>query len=157
MNTTTTKIAGEAMTDEQILELASDAFGIDYDRLDCRFTNFARALLASKPAVDAGACRAGFEQQRKVGINVDWFTWQIAWHDAIFTQVDCAASPAAPAQPCGDAEQADEAVTDAERYQWLKENRPVLLMTGFFGNGCINRTIGEVDAAIDAARAKASK
>lgn len=42
------------MTDEQIKELAVDAFGIDYDRLDARFTNFARALLsASKPAAKA--------------------------------------------------------------------------------------------------------
>lgn len=28
------------------------------------------------------AMREGFEQQRKAGINVDWFTWQIAWADA---------------------------------------------------------------------------
>jgi regulator of replication initiation timing len=40
---------------------------------------------------------------------------------------------------------------DAERYQWLRKNRGVLLLTGFFGNGCINRDIAEVDAAIDAA------
>ncbi|WP_250502790.1 hypothetical protein [Caballeronia sp. AZ7_KS35] len=32
--------------------------------------------------------REGFEQQRKAGMNVDWFTWQIAWHDALFTQCD---------------------------------------------------------------------
>lgn len=43
---------------------------------------------------------------------------------------------------------------DAKRYCWLRENRDVLLITGFFGNGCINRTIDEVDAAIDAAMLK---
>lgn len=40
--------------------------------------------------INPHACREGFEQQRKAGINVDWFTWQIAWHDAMFTQVDTA-------------------------------------------------------------------
>ena len=39
--------------------------------------------------------------------------------------------------------------TDAARYRWLREHREVLLLTGFFGNGCINRTIDEVDTAID--------
>jgi hypothetical protein len=38
--------------------------------------------------INPHACREGFEQQREAGINVDWFTWQIAWHDAMFTQVD---------------------------------------------------------------------
>lgn len=28
------------------------------------------------------AMREGFEAQRRSGVNVDWFTWQIAWHDA---------------------------------------------------------------------------
>ena len=40
---------------------------------------------------------------------------------------------------------------DAERYLWLRENRMVSLLVIFFGNGCINRDIKEVDAAIDAA------
>lgn len=43
---------------------------------------------------------------------------------------------------------------DAARYRWLCENRDVLLLTGFFGDGCINRTIAEVHAAIDAAMLK---
>jgi len=25
--------------------------------------------------------REGFEAQRQAGVNVDWFTWQIAWND----------------------------------------------------------------------------
>ena len=45
----------------------------------------------------------------------------------------------------------EEARKDAARYRCLKQTRPVLLLTGFFGNGCVNRTIDEVDAAIDAA------
>jgi len=46
----------------------------------------------------------------------------------------------------GDAKQI---CVEAARYRWLKENRDVMLLTSFFGNGCINRTIEEVDAAID--------
>ncbi len=38
---------------------------------------------------------------------------------------------------------------EAARYRWLKENRDVMLLTSFFGNGCINRSLEEVDAAID--------
>lgn len=34
--------------------------------------------------------REGFEAQRKAGMSVDWFTWQIAWHDALFTVHDIA-------------------------------------------------------------------
>ena len=52
-------------------------------------------------------------------------------------------------------QQCAELLTDAERYRWLRENRNVLLLTGFFGNGCTNRTIDEVDSMIDQAIAKA--
>lgn len=38
---------------------------------------------------------------------------------------------------------------DAARYRWLRENYEVLLVTGFFGNGCINKTIEDVEAVID--------
>ncbi|MEF9875152.1 MAG: hypothetical protein RR778_15775 [Glutamicibacter sp.] len=38
---------------------------------------------------------------------------------------------------------------DAIRWRWLIENRPVLLITGFFGNGCVNRSMAEVEALID--------
>ena len=51
-------------------------------------------------------------------------------------------------------QQLAEARKDADRYQWLRKDRPVLLLTGYFGNGCVNRTIVEVDAAIDAAIAR---
>lgn len=64
--------------------------------------------------INPHACREGFEQQRKVGINVDWFTWQIAWHDAMFTQVD-SASPSTSGQ-----ELADEKVI-ALANEWLTE------------------------------------
>lgn len=57
--------------------------------------------------------RDGFEQQRNAGVNVDWFTWQIAWHEALFTQCDIAgdAAPAAPqqvAKPAQEIAQGDE-------------------------------------------------
>jgi hypothetical protein len=42
--------------------------------------------------------REGFESQRKAGMNVDWFRWQIAWHDAMFTELDIAGAPTAPAE-----------------------------------------------------------
>lgn len=45
----------------------------------------------------------------------------------------------------------DKDKIDAARYRWLRENRDVMLVTSFFGNGCINRTVEEVDAAIDSA------
>jgi len=35
------------LTPEETLELAVDAFGIDYDRLDARFENYARAIEAA--------------------------------------------------------------------------------------------------------------
>ncbi len=47
-----------------------------------------------------------------------------------------------------------EVERDAARYRWLRSKREVLLLTGFFGNGCINRVIEEVDAEIDAAMKK---
>lgn len=50
-----------------------------------------------------------------------------------------------------DRQQRKKDAEDAARYRWLREHRDVLLLTGFFGNGCINRTLGEVDAEIDAA------
>ncbi len=40
---------------------------------------------------------------------------------------------------------------DAERYRYLQKRRPVMLATGFFGNGCINKTSADVDSVIDAA------
>jgi hypothetical protein len=91
------------MTGERIADALRDAdwSGVSIGNKALLQAAINALLSASKPAVpavDAGACRAGFEQQRKVSINVDWFTWQIAWHDAMFTQVDCAALPAAPAQ-----------------------------------------------------------
>jgi hypothetical protein len=49
MNTTTTKIAGEAMTDEQIIEMAK-AHCVDATRIST-VLSFARALLASQAAV----------------------------------------------------------------------------------------------------------
>ena len=43
-----------------------------------------------------------------------------------------------------------QASVDAARYRWLCKNRDVMLITGFFGNGCTNRTINDVSAVIDA-------
>lgn len=43
----------------------------------------------------------------------------------------------------------DEIIADAKRYRWLKKKREVLLLCAFFGNGCVNRSISEVDEQID--------
>ena len=53
-------------------------------------------------------------------------------------------------EACAKAEPTNDEI-DAARYRWLRENRDVMLMTSFFGNGCINRTVEEVDSAIDSA------
>lgn len=42
-----------------------------------------------------------------------------------------------------------ELEADARRYRYLREKRDVLLCTGFFGNCCVNKTVADVDAAID--------
>jgi len=44
-------------------------------------------------------------------------------------------------------------VKDARRYQWLRKHYEVSLVIDFFGNGCVNKTIEMVEAAIDAAMA----
>ena len=44
----------------------------------------------------------------------------------------------------------DALVRDADRWRTIVQQRPVLLITGFFGNGCVNRTIEDVERAIDA-------
>ena len=49
------------------------------------------------------------------------------------------------------AEQLAEARKDAERWQWTRENMAITLLTYFFGNGCVNRTLKEVESQIDAA------
>jgi hypothetical protein len=127
MNTTTTKIAGEAMTDKQINTTAlrdhaakgfSDecllpkaSANLIADELDSL-----RALLASKPAVPEGwklvpvePTDAMIDAACPVGEAVDHFDMKTALREAI------AASPTAPAQSCGDAEQADAQVDADER------------------------------------------
>jgi hypothetical protein len=108
MNTTTTKIAGEAMTDEQIKDLAKQHYAM-YDHWQIDLVGFARALLASKPAVpqtlsDGAQYFARYlidncenEVIREESVQA-WLGKMLAsprYH------------PTAPAQSCGDAEQAD--------------------------------------------------
>jgi hypothetical protein len=103
MNTTTTKIAGEAMTDDEKIALAAK-FGIGpYSGL-----SFARALLASNPAVLQ-------KPYGWVGAGNYWTADELtAKQVSIRTDtpmVPVYVATTAPAQSCGDAEQADEAVT----------------------------------------------
>jgi hypothetical protein len=45
----------------------------------------------------------------------------------------------------------ERAETDAKRYRWLRKNRFVTLITMWFGNGCVNKTIEDAEAKLDAA------
>ena len=42
----------------------------------------------------------------------------------------------------------DTLLEDAEQYRWWKENRQTTLIVAMFGNGCINKTIEDVEAAV---------
>jgi hypothetical protein len=124
MNTTTTKIAGEAMTDERatfnefraalcrmndantpvsvadrVMILSNATFLLD---------EYARALLASKQAAPMHPTEAMLNAAR------DWSLKKYGQGIGSDAAIGCwqamlAASPTAPAQSCGDAEQADEA------------------------------------------------
>jgi hypothetical protein len=101
MNTTTTKIAGEAMqiTNEQIDAIAEQTFAKHAGRVFgtqwCR--DFARDLLASRPAENSD------ELKVCLGCNSNW-----PLHDLDCpVAVEALSAPTAPAQSCGDAEQAD--------------------------------------------------
>lgn len=113
MNTTTTKIAGEAaMTDEQIDDIADDVVGPGTRLSYAQARAFARALLASKPAVPEG-----WKPELLYGPcqNVCWTQDMVPREERIDAVVishsdyeRLLVAPTAPAQSCGDAEQADE-------------------------------------------------
>jgi hypothetical protein len=44
---------------------------------------------------------------------------------------------------------------DARRYRWLRKNREVTMIVSCFGNGCVNKTIEDAEAKLDAAMAAA--
>lgn len=75
-------------------------------------------------------------------IDRDWRTWA-----GVLARI---IEHLAATQPVS-APSAHQDAKDAARYRWLRDKRPVLLLTGFFGNGCVNRELHEVDAAIDTA------
>ena len=125
MNTTTTKIAGEAMqiTDEQWYDLAQRHANADWNSdgylAAIKAVCADYALLASKAAVPTGWKLVPVEPTDEMMLQES-----TCKHHAPF-DMSCsarsnrmriyramlAASPTAPAQSCGDAEQADEAVT----------------------------------------------
>ena len=53
------------------------------------------------------------------------------------------------ALPITSLERGDELLRDARRYGELRKNHTTSLIIMFFGNGCINRTIEEVEAVLD--------
>jgi hypothetical protein len=150
MNTTTTKIAGEAMTEQMqandrptyiflgpgdVIRATDERYSSTYHKwkpiaplyvgstVDASTRPVRRrALLASKPAVPEGwklvpveltehmLDEADFAMQNHVGdayTDADGFD---GWYQPVWKAI-LAAAPTAPAQSCGDAEQADEAVT----------------------------------------------
>lgn len=179
MNTTTTKIAGEAMTDEQIVDLAKQVTGWTthfavpqephghfyaghhHQASVESILRFARALLESKPTVqpmpgahlwmpadipaptqapaDFGDRSAYAFKRPSASQHDPWYVvlpntaaLKLGYHaddeidrqhaEFIAAAINRAIHPTAPAQSCGDAEQADEAVTrDAERYRRMRD------------------------------------
>jgi hypothetical protein len=129
--TTTTKIAGEAaMTDEQIVDLAKQVtgwtthFAIPSEPLGHFYAGhhhqasvdnilrFARALLSSKPAEPEGWKLVPVEPTPEMTEAGKQYAECAIPANAVFCyRAMLAASPTIPAQSCGDAEQADEAVT----------------------------------------------
>lgn len=67
----------------------------------------------------------------------------IVYEDHAATVAELRAKAAAAERRVGELE------ADARRYRYLREKRDVLLCTGFFGNCCVNKTVADVDAAID--------
>jgi hypothetical protein len=114
MNTTTTKIAGEAMTDEQIAHLWDCSEREGETILDgyAREIRFARALLASKPAVPQG-----FDE---------WMANPYTKTLMKSNESDYVPKPTAPAQSCGDAEQADASQVESVVQYQSKLRNPIL-------------------------------
>jgi hypothetical protein len=149
--TTTTKIAGEAMTDDQIYEtLAPIADEEIMARNKASIIAAGRALLASKPAVPEGwklvpvepseeMIQAACLKQSNTAFHT-YYQWLDSHSSGVSARIRqlvagdyramLAASPTAPAQSCGGAEQADEAVTDEQiANRFLKEDDFAALFT----------------------------
>ena len=55
-------------------------------------------------------------------------------------ELDAAPIPPTPSQ--------EEANREASLYRWWKKNREVTLITAIYGNGCVNKTLADVEAFI---------
>jgi hypothetical protein len=136
MNTTTTKIAGEAMTDQHIDSIMEQAqvFASAWSLVGGPFDSGGmletaeqekaalRALLASKTAVPEGFALVPLILTREMDEVLSDEGWQ--WEDLLaaaeaITEEQYNQISTAPAQSCGDAEQADDAVTD-DVFGWLE-------------------------------------
>lgn len=106
--TTTTKIAGEAMTDAEISEIAARIYGTLVTEQEFRF---ARALLASKDAAPHGFG--------------EWIANPYTKTLMKSIESDYVPKPTAPAQSCGDAEQADapQAVTTDDMEKAVRNSK----------------------------------
>jgi hypothetical protein len=115
--------------------------GIAYARAASNSANVAQGAEAALSDAISAVEKAGY----KVVPVTDWTALA-----KIGVRQNSASAMSDNAAPPAQTALTDDA-RDAKRYRWLRENRPVLLITGFFGNGCVNRRIEEVDHEIDAA------
>jgi len=96
------------------------------------------AWQARQPEIDALNREIG---TLKANLSLSTYSKDLAWARVTMLRRDVAELKA----------ENEELWKDAERYRWLRENKRVSLLVTFFGTGCINRNITEVDSAIDAA------
>lgn len=109
-----------------------------------------RAILSVQPVQSIGNA---LTEESIIAAVKEWFPDR-AYQAPFFAKAILASPPITRpliAEAARDGVAGDAPAKGAARYEWLREKRAVLLITGFFGNGCINRTIEEVDDAIDAA------
>jgi hypothetical protein len=104
------------MTEAEINAIAARIYGTLVTEQEF---NFARALLASERVAREGWKLVPLEPTNKMTAVGQEHRYQSVWSIGAIYREMLAASPTAPAQSCGDAEQADEAVTDAELLNWL--------------------------------------
>jgi hypothetical protein len=163
--TTTTKIAGEAMTKDQIRDIfMAHGFAIKEGQTDLKpyVYDAARALLASERVAREGWKLVPLEPTNKMTAVGQEHRYQSVWSIGAIYREMLAASPTAPAQPCGEdaAEQADEAVTikvDKDRFDQLMDALDRAESKGYMPDAIAQRWSAFEWEIVPPSRAKDSK
>ena len=163
--TTTTKIAGEAMTKDQIRDIfMAHGFTIKEGQTDLKpyVYDAARALLASERVAREGWKLVPLEPTNKMTAVGQEHRYQSVWSIGAIYREMLAASPTAPAQPCGEdaAEQADEAVTikvDKDRFDQLMDALDRAESKGYMPDAIAQRWSAFEWEIVPPSRAKDSK